>query len=541
MKFKKVLLLFVLVISITTACKKTKVEPTPLPPPVVTPPVTPAPSRQELSLDSIFLYAKQIYLWNDALPSYEDFKPREKFANSVDLTGYNNEVYAISQFKINNSTGKPFEFTGTARAKYSYIQDITTKNPSAFVQTEKSAVDLDGNGNDLGVKLGAYGTSVTDANAFALFVTATYQNSPADKAGMIRSDRITKINGRPIGANFNNDIDFINTAFAGTSISLEGTKTVNGISGASYSVTLNKAVYKSSPIYTTKVFTAAGKKIGYLAYARFSSIANSKADFDAAFATFNTAGVTDLIVDLRYNGGGYVNTAQYLIDQIAPATATGSVMFTEYYNSMMQNGQAKILANQPLLDANDKVQFQNGKLITYADINYSPASNTEKFSKTGPLRNSANIVFIVSGNTASASELVINSLKPYMNVKIVGTKSYGKPVGFFPVTIQNRYDVYFSLFQTKNSLGQGDYFDGFTPDVVDTYDDPLHNFGDPVENYLAKALTVLAPGATVTSKIAATMSIGGRKVSVQTLNPMKPLVDGNEFLGMIETKHNLKK
>ncbi|MGF1926054.1 MAG: S41 family peptidase, partial [Bacteroidia bacterium] len=340
------------------------------------------------------------------------------------------------------------------------------------------------------------------------------------------------------------DRDFINTSFNANTIKIEGVKYTNGVAGAPYTVTLTKAVYKSSPVFAKKVFTAGTKKIGYLSYARFSNLnSNSKADLDLAFSEFSAAGVTDLIIDLRYNGGGYVNTAQYFINQIAPASANGKVMFAEHYNSLMQANGAAILTNQPLLDANKKVQFQNGRMITYADINYSVASNTEVFVKTGPLNTSnniTNVVFIVSGNTASASELMINSLKPYMTVKMVGTKTFGKPVGFFPITIENKYEVYYSLFQTKNSLGQGDYFDGFTPDVVDDFDDPRNDFGDANEHYIAVARNLIAPGAIVTS-VAKTMSIQGRDVAVQNLRRLKPIVDGNEFVGMIETRHTLKR
>ena len=540
MKLKQIVVLSALLISVTSGCKKTKV----IPPVVTPPPTTPTAvaSREELSKDSIFLYAKEVFLWNDALPTYEAFNPRQFTSGSTELANYNTVLNAIVQRKINSTTGRAYEFLASGGNKYSYISDITTQNPSAFAPLTKSAVDLEGNGNDLGLKLGAYGTSSTDANAYALFVTAVYQNSPADKAGMIRSNRITKVNGRVIGTNFNNDRDFINSAFAGTSIELEGSKYVNGVVNGTFSVSLTKANYKSSPVYAAKVFTAGSKKIGYLAYARFSTLTNSKTEFDAAFADFSTNGVTDLIIDLRYNGGGFINTAQYLINQIAPSSINGSIMFAEHYNNMMQSGTATILAKQPLLDANDKVQFQNGRMITYADVNYSLAANTEKFVKAGPLTGVTNIVFIVSGSTASASELVINSLRPFVNVKLVGTKTYGKPVGFFPIRIQNRYEVYYSMFTTKNSLGQGDYFDGFTPDIVDTFDDPLYNFGDAKENYTELALNSLAPGvAVISARANATMSIGGRAVKTRSLQPMKPVIDGNEFNGMIDTKHTLKR
>jgi hypothetical protein len=222
-------------------------------------------------------------------------------------------------------------------------------------------------------------------------------------------------------------------------------------------------------------------------------------------------------------------------------------MYSEHYNALMQSGGATILNNQPYLDATGKVQFSNGKLITYADFDYSLKGNTEVFLKNGPLTGVSKVVFIVSGNTASASELVINSLKPYITVKMVGTQTYGKPVGFFPIRLENKYDVYYSLFQTKNSLGLGDYYNGFTPDVSfgtdprGTLDDPRNNFGDPQEYYTSVALKEFGATSPITIAAAKTMSINGKNVSVQSLKPMKPIVDGNEFVGMIETNHRIKK
>ena len=530
-------MLTLLSVAFVSCKKKPPVDPTPVP----------DANRAKLTRDSIFLYAKQIYLWRDALPTQDAFNPGKYTTESTNLLNYEKELIALVQYGINPATGLPYEyFASGTDSKYSYISDLADKNPTAYIQEKKSSVDLDGNGNDFGIRFGAYNQGGT---TFALFVIGVYQNSPADKAGVVRSDRVYKVNGRAVGDNSAADLPIINSAMNGTApITLEGVHYTNGVSGAPFTITLTKATYKSSPIFAKKIFTAGVKKIGYLAYARFSTLANSKADFDVAFSEFSAAGVTDLIIDFRYNGGGYVNTAQYLINQIAPASASGKVMFAEHYNSLMQANGATILSNQPLLDANRKVQYQNGKMITYADVNYTVASNTEIFAKAGPLNNDnaiSNVVFIVSGNTASASELVINSLKPYMNVNMVGTKTYGKPVGFFPVTIENKYEVYYSLFQTKNSLGQGDYFDGLVPsvpftDVRGDLDDPRNNFGDPQEYYTSVAINKIAPGAVVSSS-AKTMSIQGKNVAIESLQSMKTIIDGNEFMGMIETRHKLKK
>lgn len=519
-------MLSALLLGVATSCKKTKVAPAVVTPPPVVVPITPTASRADLSKDSIFLYAKELYLWNDKLPTYEVFNPR-RFSNYTNnLDNYKEELFEITKFS------NPFEYkTNGTSSKYSYIFDKANQNPTASIK-RTSSVDLEGNGNDLGVRFGFYGT---DAN-FTTYVTAVYQNSPAEKAGLLRGYLITKINGVSYGTNFSSNSNALNAALNGTNITLEGVKS----DGTTFNVSLTKSVFKSSPIYKSKVLTAGTKKVGYVAYARFSNAENSVTELNNIFNDFGTKGVTDLVIDLRYNGGGYVSTAEHLINLIAPSTASG-VMFSEHYNTTMQSGQATILKNQPLLDANDKVQFRNGNIITYFDVNYSIAANTVNFAKKGPLTTIANVVFIVSSNTASASELVINSLKPHMNVSLVGLTTYGKPVGFFPITIENKYDVYYSMFETKNSLGQGTYYDGFVPDVRDNEvpaNTIMYDFGDVNDNYLKKALNIIAPGVAVTSR-AKTMTARQEQLASPSASiigsELKP-----EFKGMIENRFRIK-
>ncbi|MDQ7949375.1 MAG: S41 family peptidase [Pedobacter sp.] len=524
MKIKQTIWLLAIAVALFTACKKTK---------VTTLPETPAgPSasgtRAELSKDSIFLYAKEVYLWNAMLPTYETFNPRKFTVYPDNLTNYEYELFEITKYS------KPYEYKdGASSSKYSYIFDKSTKNPTAAIKT--ASVDLEGNGNDFGVRLGFYGSETN----YTIYATAIFQNSPAEKAGFVRGDKITKINNVTYGSNFSGQIDAISTALNGTTIKLEGLKS----DGTAFNVTLTKAIFKSSPVYKSKVITAGAKKIGYLAYARFSSPENSVAELNAIFSNFATSGVTDLIIDLRYNGGGYISTAEHLINLIAPSATNNTVMFTEHYNALMQANGAKILTHQPLLDGNGKVQYTNGRIVTYADLDYSVAGNTTKFAKAGTLGNVSNIVFIVSGNTASASELVINSLKPHMTVKLVGLTTYGKPVGFFPITIENKYDVYYSLFQTKNSLGQGEYFDGIVPDYSMSEvpaNTIMYDFGNPNDNYLKKAIDVLSPGAVVTSQSKLSV-VQEKSLSAPTSAVIHSELDNMEFKGMVETRHTFKR
>jgi C-terminal processing protease CtpA/Prc len=187
----------------------------------------------------------------------------------------------------------------------------------------------------------------------------------------------------------------------------------------------------------------------------------------------------------------------------------------------------------------------SGEIITYADVNYTVAGNTYSFSKQGSLNQVSNIVFIVSGSTASASELVINSLKPHVNVKLVGKTTYGKPIGFFPITLENRYDVYFSLFETKNSAGQGGYYSGMTPDY-DLSEVPtgtiMYDFGNANDNYTKKALDILAPGAVVNNPTGykSNSGLALQRNQVPTAQIIQADFLEKDFKGMIENRLKLK-
>jgi C-terminal processing protease CtpA/Prc len=519
-KMKVLKLLFtvnIALIMLVSSCKKDKIT-------AETPINTTNASRLELTKDSLFLYAKQVYLWNDALPTYEAFNPR-KYA-TLDL-----ELFALTQLKINPSTGLPYEYIADDKGqimepKYSYIEDLVASGKISFVN-EKSAVGLDGEGNDFGFGgLSAVGTS-TD---FKIYIRYASPSSPLAKNGIARGDYIDEINGRKVGTNFNAEVDYINsTLYSTTSTALSiGGKKKNG---QSYSVNLTRTKYTSNPVLKDTVLTTANVKVGYLAYARFSTTENSEAVLNAAFAKFSVQNVENLVIDLRYNGGGYVSTARQLINLIAPVSLNGSLMFSETYNSMMQNGQATILKNQPVRDQNNKIIYQNGKMVTYADYSYAKSTNSFNFSKLGNLNNVKKVVFIVGGGTASSSELVINCLKPHIDVKIVGAQSYGKPVGFFPIRI-DKYDVYYSMFSTTNSLGQGDYFAGFTPNSLKP-DDITRDFGDSAEIRTAAALSYIANGnfpASTTSSLK--VDNVSTPVSATTI---RDIGEPASFRGMIET------
>lgn len=521
------------------ACKKNKTQLEPDPPTSgANTTQTLTTNRTELSNDSLFLYAKEVYYWNDALPAYDDFKPRSYGSN------YAKELFDITRFKIDPSTTLPYEYRPSSPTipKYSYIEDINTRNPVLSVPNAQADVDLEGVGNDIGI-FAVSPLKVTEST-YRLYLLAVDKGSPADLKGLTRGAYLTSINGTAIGtvANFETkERSIINAAIYGDPASI--TVTAVRTDGTIFSGALTKATYKSSPIFKTNVLTSGAKKVGYLAYARFSNADNSFAELEAAFNDFSTQGVTDLVVDLRYNGGGYINTAEHLINLIAPSTATGT-MYSEHFNDLMQRNKATIMKNQPYLTDDGKVQYKSGRMMNYnEDVDYSVARNTHVFEKAGSLKNVTNIVFIVSGNTASASELVINSLKPKMTVKLVGAKTYGKPVGFFPVRIENKYDVFYSMFETLNSKGEGGYFSGMTPDVALNMDYGDYDFGHPEEDLLKAAVAALSStskAVSVTSRNKV-MSVSADSWSSTAKSVIGKFETNKEFIGMIENRVSPKK
>ena len=207
-------------------------------------------------------------------------------------------------------------------------------------------------------------------------------------------------------------------------------------------------------------------------------------------------------------------------------------MYTTYWTQTMQDDQATILQNQKFYaKGSDNVT----RLYSYFDYSYKPtvaAGNQEVFAKRGSLNGLTRVYFIVTGGTASASELLINNLKPVIDVKLIGKKTYGKPVGFFSIRI-DKNDLYIPQFETKNQLNQGGYFDGMPVDK-DIFDDVTKDFGDPAEKLLAQALYYSANGnfSALLKDNAISSTSPLSKTRVEDLSGKMD----HEFKGMVETR-----
>jgi C-terminal processing protease CtpA/Prc len=280
--------------------------------------------------------------------------------------------------------------------RFSWIVDDYVALENSFQGINQST------GTEFGLK--RYSNSNTNVFGYIRYVIP---NTDAASKGVMRGMIFNKINGTQItDSNYTSllfsDNTSLNVGFADYN---NGNPTSNGTTA-----TLTKEEVSENPVAISKVIDDGAKKVGYLLYNQFSSSYDGQ--LNAAFNSFKAEGVNELIIDLRYNGGGSVRTATYLGSMIT-GQFNGELYSKEVWNDKVQ---AAIDTDRFLNYFTNEINNsdQNGNIILQESINSL---------------NLSTVYFIVSGSTASASELVINSLRAYIDVKIVGTTTVGKQVG----------------------------------------------------------------------------------------------------------------
>jgi carboxyl-terminal processing protease len=347
--------------------------------------------------------------------------------------------------------------------KWSVVTDDITALENSLGGIEKSF------GYSLALGRFVDGSGVPTGNYFAI-VEFVYPNSPASKAGFVRGDLIVKIDGGNITQDKFTDL------FSGTSISVtKGILTAGGIaSGAT--VSLVAEVLKLDPVLISKIIETNGHKIGYLMYLQYIESYDSTSLY-TALQYFKDNQITDLVLDLRYNPGGQIGAAQFLCSAIAPLSVVNN--------------------------KNNLVTFQwNDKYQAYWVSKNIQDQLYVKFDPAVPVKLGLNKVHILTLNgTASASELTICGLQPYMNVVIVGDSTYGKYTASTVITPADWYSVASDYTDFKNwgmmpiiiryanSLGVTDFKNGFGPNyMVGDALMPAFPLGDLTEPLLKKAV-----------------------------------------------------
>lgn len=331
------------------------------------------------------------------------------------------------------------------------------------------------------------------------FVRYVYKGSPAEKAGIKRGDLFMKVNGIQLTVNNYQTLLFTNATYTLSMASIIG----NTISLNDKTVSMTAVTMQENPIQLDTVLNIESYKIGYLVYNGFNSLFDIQ--LNDVFKKFKDAGITSLILDLRYNGGGSVQTAKYLASMIY-GTATSEVFLKSQYNSGFQDYIVRKEGASSLIENfTDKI----AKTAT----NPATPINTLNLKK---------LYVLTSDNTASASELLINGLKPYMQIFNVGINTAGKYVGSFTikdwdqngnVNPNNSWAMQPIVVKIANANGVSDYVNGLTPDYLAEEDIAnLLPFGDQNETLLRVALYNIRGLAVPGKKSLKSEELGLKKV-----------------------------
>lgn len=390
--------------------------------------------------------------------------------------------------------------TATARSQrrdrfFTYVTSIAEEN--AFYASGSSA--------GFGVRLS------TDAVQRRAFVSEVFEGTPALAAGLDRGSEILAIGAAAASLRTVSEIIAAEGAAGVTAAlgpSTVGTQRVLRVSDAAFGVrvvTMAKADYALTPVssrYGAKIIEDGGRRYGYLNLRTFISPADPA--LRQAFALFRAQNVTELVVDLRYNGGGLVSIAELMGDLMGAARSPSEVLS---YTSFRPEKAA----------AEDETRF------------FRPQPQS-----IAPLR----IAFIGTGGTASASELVINTFIPYLGARsaLIGGNTFGKPVGQIALdkaACDDRLRVV--AFATQNSARAGAYYDGLAGTVgasCRAADDVAFPLGDPREGSTRAALDFLAGrqcSAIAADAATGQSAAGGRRT---LLSPERPTTAQREVPGL---------
>ncbi|WP_219118518.1 S41 family peptidase [Janthinobacterium sp. UMAB-56] len=304
-------------------------------------------------------------------------------------------------------------------------------------------------------------------------VTIVEPGSPAGLAGLQRGDVLQAIDG----------VDFVYAADpasakiinAGLFPKAQGTHTL-GLSrnGVAMSVNLTAVDVSTSAVQNERIIDTPTGKVGYLTFNSHNNVAERQ--LVETMRRFQAAGISDLVLDVRYNGGGYLDVASELAYMIAgPQVTTGKTFEQTLFNDKTRPG-----APVPF-----HAQSQG-----FAGPN--PLPKGTPLPSLGLKR----VTLLTTGNTCSASEAIINGLRGVdVQVNLIGGTTCGKPYGFYPAP--NCGTTYFAVqFQGVNAKGFGDFADGMAP-TCDVADDYQHQLGDAAEGMLAAALRYRSSGSCV--------------------------------------------
>lgn len=404
--------------------------------------------------------------------------------------------------------------------KFSWIVDDYVALENSFQGVSKSfgyefqLISLNANSNDL---IG--------------YVEYVVPDSPASEAGLQRGDIFDQVDGVQLTRDNFNSLLFEVDAYTLSFIDLTSGSPVP----ADRTVSLIAVELTENPILVSKVIDVGGVRVGYLVYNQFINNNAFHSELNSVFAEFNIADISELVLDLRYNPGGSLTTSRILASMIYGAATDSTVFGSILYNEKLSefNSDLTFLSDLPVFDTNNE---QIGAEIM----------NRLSIER---------IYILTSNSTASASELIIAGLIPYMDVTLIGGTTVGKNVGsvtlydspdegylsndVFDLNPNHTYAIQPIISQLANSEGFSNYIDGFNPNVEVKESDflaDLKPLGDVSEPFLEEALAIIGGTGRLARphplfEAEAFRSSRARKSRIQTIH-----VDLPEIRDLLELK-----
>jgi carboxyl-terminal processing protease len=410
---KKIIIISFLALLVFYACKKD------VPPADVTPAPTPAPTVDQLARDYLYTQMNSYYFWYKLMPVVN----KDSFPDPYKLLD-------AMEYK--------------ALDRWSFVQTYAEYQ----AQSQGSFV---GHGISMGLD-----------PANNVRIAQIYKNSPLYTMGVRRGWIVKKLNGTDIAPIF---IARDNAAYSQligpSSATVTNTFNFQTPAGKDSVITSKKATFTLNTVIIADTLNLISGVTGHLVFDQF--IPPSNQELSNAFAYFKQNNIKDLIVDLRYNGGGDISVLTNMASYIA--------------------GSSKV--NSPFLK------------LTFNDKN-SASNVTYNFNSQAYPLSLTRLIVITTRGTASASEDLINGLRPILDVRTLGDTTNGKPVGMVGFQYRTSYMFFPITFAVVNSAGNGDFYKGIVPEKYVT-DDITHDWGDRNEACLKEAIYYLEHG-NVSSK-----------------------------------------
>lgn len=404
---KLIILLLALNIFFFSSCKKDDPEP------------AVPPTADEIARDDLYNIMKSYYLWDKLMP----------VVVKENYTGPRELLEAMRYKKLD---------------RWSYVQDYDdylNQSQAIFVGH--------------GIRIGLDYNNKTR-------IVQIYNNSPMYALGVRRGWIIKKLNDTDLAPIFiAGDGEAYYNLIGPSTAGVTNKFLFETPEGKDSTITTTKATFKLNTVLYYDTLHLKTGITGHLVFEQF--VEPSNAELETAFAFFKENNINNIIVDLRYNGGGDLTVLQNLAAHIGGASKFGKPFLTLTHNDQ-----------------------QTSRNQTY---NFGTVTSPVSVGK---------MIVITTRSTASASEDLINGLKPFMEIKTVGDTTNGKPVGMYGFKHSTLYMFWPISFTLLNTAGEGDFYEGFFPEKY-VPDDITHDWGDRNESCLKEAIYMMENG-TVSAK-----------------------------------------